>query len=72
MILGGAIWVAVAKARIKEGQGNGEDVEYVAVELEDTNRGNRSDEFEVGDQGDEDRQILSPDKVTSEQKCVTR
>jgi hypothetical protein len=52
LILGGAIWVAVAKARIKEGH-NGEDVErnneYAAVELEDTDLGNRSGEFEVGD-----------------------
>ena len=58
LILGGAIWVAVAKARIKEGH-NGEDVErsneYAAVELEDTDLGNRSGVFEVGDQEAEDR-----------------
>lgn len=56
LILGGAIWVAVAKARHIEGHvenSDGERNEYVAVELEDTNLGYRSGEFEVGDQEDD-------------------
>ena len=52
--MGGAIWVAVAKARSKEPK-DVDDSGYTAVELEDNaERDNRSVEFEVGDE-DEDR-----------------
>ena len=59
--MGGAIWVAVAKSRIK----HEEDVErnqYRAVELDETNGTRNDDEFEVGDDGDDemrDRHVRS-------------
>jgi hypothetical protein len=61
LILGGAIWVAVAKSRIK----HEEDVErdqYRAVELDETNGMHNEDEFEAGDDGDDemrDRHVRS-------------
>jgi hypothetical protein len=68
LVLGGAIWVAVARSRIQQ-QDDGERDLYQPVELDEMRAGN-DDEFEVGD--DEMDGIGSEGRNQDTQHLVTR
>jgi hypothetical protein len=70
LILGGAIWVAVAKSWIKAELGDVERDLYEAVELDETGTGNDNGEFEVGD--DEIDGVRSEGQNQDTQNLVTR
>jgi len=57
LILGGAIWVAVAKSRIKHGQDDLERNEYVALNRDEQNV--KDNEFQLGEVDDEEDEHMA-------------